>query len=399
MVCNVMEVILKYTTGYAGTGKSTALLEQVKTIPTDTSVVIAPTHKALARLEAQLPDGLEIKTIHSLLGWVPTINEEATHIAHISATTRLDKELPEYTHIIIDEAGMMSEDMLLEITSKLDMIEPDEKKVYMHLYLDPYQLLPVKGVQIQVDPYNTTNLTTQHRAESIDIVNLYTKFVTYLQEPHEDLSTPYSDNVVPLDISKFKRGDRLLAYTNEAVGSWNRRIANILGVDSYLNQEVQLGAKLDLVYVHEIVEHMSIIGLVELFKEGKLKLQNSQMKAQWLEENLLRVMKMCDYFIIDNYANVYPVIEGINNYYLLDRRTKEAALENKSKFVDVYTLGRIWSMDYSFASTVHKAQGSEFDTVFVDKANMQKAIFGGSYKNYARLMYVALSRAKIKIYI
>ena len=56
-------------------------------------------------------------------------------------------------------------------------------------------------------------------------------------------------------------------------------------------------------------------------------------------------------------------------------------------------------MDYSFASTVHKAQGSEFNRVWIDKKDIQKSIFGGNYRNYARLMYVAISRAKRKVFV
>ena len=56
-------------------------------------------------------------------------------------------------------------------------------------------------------------------------------------------------------------------------------------------------------------------------------------------------------------------------------------------------------MDYKFASTVHKAQGSEFDAVFVDVNDIKKSILPNYYDTYARLMYVALSRAKKSVYI
>jgi len=72
--------------------------------------------------------------------------------------------------------GMMSEDMLLTIVSKIEEANNYEVDslpydIVLTLYLDPYQLLPVKGVQIQTDPKTTTNLTKQHRSESPDIVS------------------------------------------------------------------------------------------------------------------------------------------------------------------------------------------------------------------------------------
>jgi len=50
----------------------------------------------------------------------------------------------------------------------------------------------------------------------------------------------------------------------------------------------------------------------------------------------------------------------------------------------------VFNLAYPFATTVHKAQGSEFSKVFIDVADMQKAL---STEQYQRLMYVALSRS------
>ena len=42
-----MALKIKYTTGFAGTGKSYKLIELVHSLPADTLIVLAPTHKAL----------------------------------------------------------------------------------------------------------------------------------------------------------------------------------------------------------------------------------------------------------------------------------------------------------------------------------------------------------------
>ena len=391
---------INYTTGYAGTGKSTNLLNLVQELNHNTSIVIAPTHKALYRLKGSLPEQIEVKTIHSLLGWIPAINEKATHINHIDTTIKLDKQLEEYTDIVIDEAGMMSEDMLMEITAKIeDMNDFETDHITLHLYLDPYQLLPVKGIQIQTDPETTTNLTTQHRSDSPDIVKLYTKFVEYLQGINkEDLSTPHSENVLPLDISNFKQGDRFLAYTNKAVGEWNQKLAKQLKIKGYEGQEVQLGNMLDLVYCKKFTKP-TLQQLILAYKTGLLQLQNSQINKKFLEASLKALLTTKGIQFISDGKKIYPVIVGIDKANVILKKAKEKAIEDRSKFTKVYALGRAYVMDYSFATTVHKAQGSEFSNVFIDKIDIQKSIFGGSYMNYARLMYVALSRAKNKIYI
>ena len=94
---------INYTTGYAGTGKSTELLALLNSLPVESSICLAPTHKALHRLVDATDIEIEFKTIHSLLGWIPGINENATNINHIDCVIKLDKSIDEYTNIVIDE--------------------------------------------------------------------------------------------------------------------------------------------------------------------------------------------------------------------------------------------------------------------------------------------------------
>lgn len=50
---------------------------------------------------------------------------------------------------------------------------------------------------------------------------------------------------------------------------------------------------------------------------------------------------------------------------------------------------------HSYACTVHKAQGSTYDTVYVDLDDLYKAIRNKDM--YNRLLYVAVSRAAKKV--
>jgi len=387
-----------YTTGYAGTGKSTKLLELLPTLPQQTTVVIGPTHKALARLAKEYDGEIELKTIHSLMGLIPRINEEAKHIGNISTIFNLDKPIEGYTDIVIDEAGMINEEHFLELVAKLEVVEEENDiEITMHLFLDPYQLLPVKGRQLMTDKATTTNLTTQYRSESPDIVNLYTQFVDYLRGVNTDnLSTPYSKNVKPLDIKHFRKGDKLLAYTNEAVGKWNKKIAKHLGITSYVGQEVQLGNQ-GTVIMEGFVD-LNYQELLRLYESDTLVLQNKQINKKFLEQALRALLHKDIKFILAE-GRVIPVIVGIGEAAKINKKAGEAAIKNRSKFSHVYALGRAFVMDYNFASTVHKSQGSEYSTVFVDKEDIQKSIFKGNYKTYARLMYVAISRCKNTLYI
>jgi len=70
-----------------------------------------------------------------------------------------------------------------------------------------------------------------------------------------------------------------------------------------------------------------------------------------------------------------------------------------NSFKDImYNGKRIAKANFNFgrSSTVHKAQGSTYDDVFIDLADISKCRAKDSFR---RLLYVALSRAKNNIYI
>ena len=406
---------IEYITGYAGTGKSTALLKQLTTIAgkdKDDTIVLCPTHKAAHRLLPKIPFGIEIKTIHSLLGWIPAINENAEKIEHIDIVAKTDRKIEEYNTFIIDEGGMMSEEMFMELVAKIeDARNFDTDGIKIYVYLDPYQLLPVKGRQIQLDGEFTTKLTTQHRAESPDVVALFTKFVEFLEGTNtKDLKIDFSENVKKVstteavqlfDITK----DRLLAYTNEVVGWYNKEISVYNGIQSFVGQYVQLGSNPDLVYVEDMIDKSDVVlsDVITWYLDNNMLLQNSNISAKYMELEFSTLLKIDGVefakVAINGTTKIVPVVLGIYNAYSLTKQIKAAAIKDKKNYKFIYALNKAYTMDYKFASTVHKAQGSEFDAVFVDVNDIKKSILPNYYDTYARLMYVALSRAKKKVYI
>ena len=406
---------IEYITGYAGTGKSTALLKQLTTIAgkdKDDTIVLCPTHKAAHRLLPKIPFGIEIKTIHSLLGWIPAINENAEKIEHIDIVAKTDRKIEEYNTFIIDEGGMMSEEMFMELVAKIeDARNFDTDNIKIYVYLDPYQLLPVKGRQIQLDEEFTTKLTTQHRAESPDVVALFTKFVEFLEGTNtKDLKIDFSENVKKVstteavqlfDITK----DRLLAYTNEVVGWYNKEISIYNGIQSFVGQHVQLGSNPDLVYVEDMIDKSDVVlsDVITWYLDNNMLLQNSKISAKYMELEFSTLLKLDGVefakVAINGTTKIVPVVLGIYNAYSLTKQIKAAAIKDKKNYKFIYALNKAYTMDYKFASTVHKAQGSEFDAVFVDVNDIKKSILPNYYDTYARLMYVALSRAKKRVYI
>lgn len=399
---------INYITGHAGTGKSTALVKHLKSLKPSQTLMMAPTHKALKVVSDRLDDdSYNFATIHSALGWIPGVNEEAENEGHVDITRKLDKNLDGdgITNIIIDEFSMMSEDMLYDLTGKVDeLTNYDSDHITLTLYGDPYQLPPVKATPIFTDPATTTHLTTQYRGESLDVVNLFTKFVNYLDGSNTmDLSTPASENVHYVkDFKGFKRGDRALAYTNDMVGLLNEQIAEYLGFHGYDGIEVQIGNLMETVIVEKMI-HPTESELNQYYMEGRLRLQDMQINAKYLEYTLYQLWDSdIIEFALGTDNDIYAVIPGIGNANRVRKEVKNAAANAAKGSSDrsrawslYYTINRAFTMDYTFASTVHKSQGSEFDTVWIHKADILKAIGPTrNYQQYARMMYVAMSRAK-----
>lgn len=400
-------MIIKYTTGFAGTGKSTLLIKHLKTLVPEQTIVLAPTHKALGVLEDKLEGALYmLSTIHSALGWIPGVNEDADNAHQVDITRKLDKDFEGgVTNIIIDEFSMMSEDMLYDLTSKIDeFTDYESDHITLTLYGDPYQLPPVKATPIQIDPAETTNLTTQHRSKSKDIPQLFKKFIDYIDGTNtKDLSIPESENVHYVsDFKGFKRGDRVLAYTNQCVGALNIQIAKQEGIHGYEGVEVQLGNLPDTVIVDKIYTSMDAETLAELYTTEKLKLQNAQINMKYFDFAMEQLADDEDItFVLGTDGLTYATIKGIGYANQLRKRVKEEAAnaakgsrERSRAWGRYYTINRAFTMDYTFASTVHKAQGSEFNTVWIHKADLLKIIGPTrNYTQYARMLYVAISRS------
>jgi len=98
-----------------------------------------------------------------------------------------------------------------------------------------------------------------------------------------------------------------------------------------------------------------------------------------------------------------------NNDIPDDIQLKDWCRENKEE-IGVRERGQAWShyiahsnlvfnLQRPWATTIHKSQGSEFKTVYIAQSDIKRSIRQGYYIEYARLMYVALSRAINKVVI
>ncbi len=419
---------IQFTLGYAGTGKSTLLAKEASA----STIVLTPTHKAKEVLQAK---GLkQVFTIHSVLKLVPTLDMNFRKKGKMQKLQRLgDVDLKQIDTIIIDEFSMIPThimDLLLELL-------PAKAKVLV--YGDPYQLPPVDGDPI--DPYwyteNITTLTTQYRAEAPEVIETFTRFVKYLERPGFNDNLRLNPAIKKGSLVDFNPAtDRALAFTNKEVISINDRIAKYLDLPSEISigETVMINGLIGTIMAEpDDLEDMRTIypkcvTKGRLMQGDKLDATIEKIEAEMDKFNQ-RIIDGSPYYIsiedttyvffgdTDHYAHSTTYKQDVENTQLdlinefnlaEDIDLKDWCRYNKNEHTRAR--GRAWStflghqgltwdLRRPYATTIHKAQGSEFDTIYLAQDDIKKAIRGSHYEQYARLMYVALSRAIKKVVI
>jgi len=413
---------IKFIIGFAGSGKSTRLSSDAD----DTTLVLVPTHKAA---DVLINKGVKnVFTIHSVLKLVPTLNQNFRRGQRMQRLQKMGSvDLSDIDNIFIDEYSMIS----YEILDMLLNILPEHTKVT--IFGDSYQLPPIDGAPIEADFFtdDIENLTTQYRADAPEVIETFMRFKGYLDGTGEkNLKLNPAIKAGTLDGFNPKT-DRILAFTNEKVLELNRLVSN--------NQEIQSGDAIlvngiDGFYVSDedcgaLTIFPKCISKGKLMDEESLNLTsvstlidiekyNTNLTGYDIGKIRINDKDYIIYFDKDHYASTSKLkreVEElqalvINTHSLGDdvhiptwcKNNKDAKYVRErgiawNKYISHTNL--VFDMRRPYATTVHKAQGSEFHTVYIAHSDIKKSIKNNYYDTYARLMYVALSRAIKKVII
>jgi len=411
---------IEFVEGFAGSGKSTELAKRA----TAKTLVMTPTHKAAGVLIAK---GVKAYTIHSVLQLVPTINENFRKGQKIQTLRKIgDTDLSAITDVFIDEFSMINQsilDMLLEIL-------PEHCKVTV--FGDPYQLPPVSGDAIESDLYtsNITRLTTQHRADNPEIVETFMRFKDYIETKDHTISL-----VIDLpkgDLKDFDPAtDRILAYTNNMVLRLNNIAGEILGLPEEISkgEDILVNDMEAVLTSHSDYSSLDLIAFPGTMSKGKMMV--GSVFAEASEKILGDISKFrtdmsmysqclfniqgtnyMGWYDYDHYNHSKALKDDVEKYQELVAETHnipdemsmadwcrankgEQYVRDRAKAWSRYIAHQnlVFNIRRPFATTVHKAQGQEFNRVYIAQTDIKRAIRNGYYEQYARLMYVALSRA------
>lgn len=415
---------IDFIVGFAGSGKST----RVSQISKEDTILLVPTHKAADVLKAK---GLKnVYTIYSVLKLVPTLNENFRPGEKIQKLVRIgDTDLKYINRVIIDEFSMIPTyvlDMLLYVL-------PSSCKVTV--VGDPYQLPPVSG--ILPDPLDYTSkieeLTTQHRAEAPEVVETFMRFKEYIRTGDNSISLKMNPKITrSRDLSEFDpKTDRVLAFTNDKVLELNDKLEKILNCEDVSDEYIINDIDIRLLEIEpgNMFIYPRCISKGKLLEGEDLELASELCSNDIDKWNIdMDTFEMCTIEYNSNIYNIY-----IDRDYHNTAKRLKSEIENLQSKVYKYNdipsdvklakwcrdnprapfvkeRGKAWSKflahsSYVFsfrrpyATTVHKAQGQEFEKVFIAMKDMQLSIKDNYYEMYARLMYVSLSRAIKKVYI
>lgn len=417
-----MDMDVATISGYAGTGKTTVVSKLVAAL--DAKVLVsAPTNKAVDVLAGKIPSGTyEAKTIHAALGLRPR--------KQIDGKTKFVRDenvkctLHEYDIAIIDEASMVSDEMLR-------LILKHRRNCKILFVGDPAQLPPVDDSNTISSVFNPDVVSLRFALKTVvrqAMDNPVIAYATLVRTQAEDCSMPTLATANACAGKNDERfivasgGDttlrewmvgahqnglqtRILAYTNQSIDGHNAAIHNALypGVPGFAAGEP--------VVINDGCEHAWFLGT-----NTKARLTNGEL----LEVSSCELAQNQDYPDVPCYVVTFTdgrcVYAPVNR---LDHQRKYKRLfdmasqcklkanqsndgnaerrlnaEARSYSFQAYSLKESFAdISHAYAMTVHKSQGSTFNTVLFDWTASMRTMQRQDQRNAAKLLYVAATRA------
>ena len=436
--------------GAAGTGKTYLVKALILNSATSYSLIglSAPTHKACRVLgESIRISGIKVNTLQSDLGLRLNFDVEKFDLNNPPFDPKGKIKIGNYKLYIVDEASMINRGLctFLERTCVTNKC----KIIYIG---DSSQLAPVgekyssafKGTKT----YTLKEIVRQGDDNPVsyllellryDIEHKTYNFLTHIQRFPEKFNNDYTkgyrvcsseefdkmvyNNFNDEELTRNVDYAKVIAYTNVAVSKWNKFIRNAIIADS----DVSVLTKNDLIISYTTIVNQFNDCIIKNSEEYIIKdIANSVHPQYGLKGFVVRfqaihggdistslfVMDHSDSFTIQKYLQ-------ISNGLINAAKTSRSSLKAQ-KWKDYYQFkescllltniissydGKIMfsrDLDYGFALTAHKSQGSTFNTSLVD---VNDIVFNKNGYPYAdaeevnRRLYVAASRCKDKLYL
>lgn len=358
------EIILQ---GHAGTGK-TFLINDIYNTYQDLVKLksaidlgsrywefLATTHKACESLSNSI--NKNVRTLHSYFSM--------NIYDHTDAKPNADNKI-----LVIDECSYINYEQL----DVIRYLSPYNKIIYMG---DERQLAPVglNHAPVFYDNIDKVTLSTTVRQQNAPKIAQYCELLR--QAISDESSTPklgYSDEIVHLDNNVFM--DKMIEVFKQDVNvkALGCRNSTIIRYNKFIHKELTSS---DSIKVGDTVVANST---TELVRNNRSYIVTAMRPTEFLGVKGTMM-------ILDGSIEVFNPngVTGISK-----------AKKNAFTYKQFYKLKYLADMRLGYASTIHKAQGSTYDYVFLNLSELNQI---KTRDDINRLLYVAFSRATTKVYV
>jgi exodeoxyribonuclease-5 len=355
--------------GYAGTGKSTILstILAYMHIPLYKVAFATFTGKAAVVLRQR---GLNAYTIHKL---IYNTNMSKNGIPIFKRKARLP---PSIELIAIDEIGMVPQSVLDDLLSF---------KVPTIGLGDPGQLPPIFGENTYIRNHNCMLTKVYRQALESGVL----RFATDIRNGIFNTNKDYGSDVRFISMNKLRtddllRCDQIICATNANKIHINVAVRNALQRKTMFPE---VGDKV-ICTVNNFKEIVACYDDLEIFLVNGL-MGKTIFDSYKVFDNVLWLQFSID-GMGDTMAQIYCKMDKFQGNYdtVGDISVAEGDEPSKKEFYEFFNDRSIHAMDYGYAITCHKSQGSQFDNVLV-----YDDCFYNNTEQYLRWMYTAVTRA------
>lgn len=380
--------------------------------------ITAPTHKAVGVLAEILRENsidASCKTIHSFLGIKPFVDYDTGEEKYKIDKTKKNKE---FTSILmVDESSMVGSELYEYI---LEAIE--DGRVNLVLFIgDPYQLLPINDSENKIyklkTQYSLIDVVRQARDNTIikiatklrerikskDFIDLQDFFAENARDA-EEIDFFHNKDLFEQDFYKnekwYHESKIIATYKNKDVDAFNRTIR--------LKYWEQKGVKYpDTLLPGDMLRFKEAysVGDVTLYHNGQVVTLESVEKK--LHDSLGITYWECKE-VYSPKEQIFRVVDPESMKVFNDKLSFISGKARAARFPEGKFLWKVFyetrdmfaDVQYVHASTVHKLQGSTYDTAYIDLFSLVSNRYLSDDEKY-RLVYVAITRASqnVKIFI
>jgi len=406
--------------GAAGTGKTyltTKLMEFFLT-KKFTVATTTPTHKALSVLRKKIENThikdhpkLTLCTIHSFLNIKPVTDYNTGTQKFV-----IDKNSQNTQNVdllIVDESSMVSMELYKHI---IDAIENSRIKAVLFVG-DKYQLLPVNDKNQILDKikntYELTNIVRQ--VKDSYIIKIATKVREMIQQHNYTTLSDFFNSNYEINMEFFHKKNEfyqdyckntdwihedkiITSFRNSEVDTHNRIIRNAYWKSKgYEIDKIEALKKDDII----VFQDSYTINEKVLYHNGDI------VTITYARKDYLGALDIYYWCCKSKSGQDFNVVDPKSTKkfeFILSQMAKEAKAEkNYQKRKDLWatffqTKGLFANIKYNFASTMHKLQGSTYESVYIDLMNLDY-LEKTNKDELFRLLYVSLTRASKNIKI